>query len=97
MGRPTWLVAGVALGIGGTLWAEQRVRRGVQQAVARLSPDNVAAEALGSVRQFGDRVRVAVDTSREARARREDELLKEINARRSTPPVRDRRASGERR
>lgn len=88
MRRPMWLAAGVALGVGGTLWAEQRVRRGVRQAVAKLSPDQVAAGARDSVRQLGDRVRVAVDAGREERARREDELWEELEGWQSPSPGR---------
>jgi hypothetical protein len=88
MRRPVWLAAGVAVGVGGTLWAEQRVRKGVRQAAARLSPDQVTAGARTSVRRLGDRVRVAVDTGREERARREEELWAELGGRREGAPGR---------
>ena len=68
MRRPVWLAAGMALGVGGTLWAEQRVRRAARRAAGRLAPEQVAADARQSVRQVGDRVRAAVDAGREARA-----------------------------
>jgi hypothetical protein len=85
MRRPVWLVAGVALGVGGTLWAEQRVRRVARRTVERFTPEHVAEGARQSVRQVGDRVRSAVDAGREARADREAELWDELEAR--TAPV----------
>ena len=88
MRRPVWLAAGVALGVGGTLWAEQRVRRVVRQATVRLSPEHVAGGAVDSVRQVGDRVRQAVDAGRQARAQREEELWAEMSTDRSLPPAR---------
>jgi hypothetical protein len=89
MRRPIWLAAGVALGVGGTLWAEQRVRRAARQAAARFAPTHVAAGARQSVLQMGDRVRSAVDAGREARAAREAELWDELEARNGPPPVRE--------
>jgi len=67
--------------VGGTLWAEQRVRRAARLAAGRLAPEQVAAGARESVRQMGDRVRSAVDAGREARASREAELWEELDAR----------------
>jgi hypothetical protein len=81
MRRTWWLGAGVAMGVGGTLWAEQRVRRGIEEVVDRLTPQHLAGSAAASVRSFGARVRVAVDTGREARAQREDELWQDLGNR----------------
>lgn len=75
--RPLWLAAGVAVGVGGTLWAERRVRR----AVDRLAPESVAVEAGRSVRRLGDRVQAAVAAGREAHDRREEELWSELGGR----------------
>ena len=86
MRRPVWLAAGMALGVGGTLWAEQRVRRAARRAAGRLAPEQVVADARQSVRQVGDRVRSAVDAGREARAVREAELWDEFGARAGPPP-----------
>jgi hypothetical protein len=61
--RTTWLAAGVAIGVGGTLWAGQRVRSGAQQAVDRLAPEQLAA-AFASVRRAGVRARLAIDPGR---------------------------------
>ncbi len=80
MKRPFWLGTGVVLGVAGTLWAEQRVRRAVDQTVAKLTPTHMATEAAQSVRQLGDRVRAAVEEGRQERARREAELWDELDA-----------------
>jgi hypothetical protein len=82
IGRPLWLAAGVAVGVGGTLWAERRVRR----AVDRLTPESVAAGAGRSVRRLGDRVQAAVAAGREARDRREEELWADLGGRPPEPP-----------
>jgi hypothetical protein len=81
VGRSTWLVAGVAVGIGGTLWAEQRVRRTVAQAVDRLTPEHLAGEAISSVKAAGNRVRAAVDVGRDEKGRHEEQLWAEYDAR----------------
>jgi hypothetical protein len=78
MRRTWWLTAGVAIGVGGTLWAEQRIRRGIEEVVELLTPEHLAGSAVASVRQLAVRVRVAVDTGREARAQREDELWQDL-------------------
>lgn len=88
MKRPMWMAAGVALGVGGTLWAERRVRKGVHQVVAKVSPEHVAAGARDSARQLGERMRAAVDAGREERARREEELWEEIEGRTTPDPRR---------
>jgi|HubBroStandDraft_6_1064221.scaffolds.fasta_scaffold895324_2 hypothetical protein len=70
MKRPFWFGTGLAAGVAGTLWAEQRIRR----QVAKLTPNE-------AVRQIGDRVRAAVDAGREERDRREAELLADLDRR----------------
>jgi len=72
--RPLWVATGVVIGVGGTLWAEQRVRRGLQQAADRLVPQRVAAGARDSVRGLGTRVRGALEAGRDERDRTEAEL-----------------------
>lgn len=72
--RPLWFMTGVAAGVGGTLWVEHRIR----EAMARLEPDNVAREAVDSVRQLGGRVREAVEAGRAASDLRERELRREM-------------------
>ena len=66
--RPMWLAAGTALGAGGTLWLEHRLRRRVQ---AWLPHEG---DPLATVRQVGGRVRAAAEAGRTERARREAEL-----------------------
>jgi hypothetical protein len=72
MRRPVWLAAGVAIGVGGTLWAEQRVRRQVRRLSERLRPSGLVEGARG-------RVRAAIDAGRTERRRREEELWHELD------------------
>jgi hypothetical protein len=74
MKRPFWFGTGLAAGVAGTLWAEQRIRR----QVAKLTPNE-------AVRHIGDRVRAAVDAGREERDRREAELRADLDRRTSRP------------
>ncbi len=93
MRRTTWLAAGLAAGIGGTLWAEQRVRRGLQQAVEHLTPEHLAGQAAASVRRAGDRVRHAAEAARIEQHRRELELRRRLSPpapSHRSPPRRDR-------
>jgi hypothetical protein len=76
MRRPLWLAAGAALGVGGTLWAERRLRRVAE----RLTPPSLATETAKSVRRLGDRVQAAVAAGREERERREEELWADLEA-----------------
>ncbi|MGP8060660.1 MAG: hypothetical protein ACLP9C_13630 [Acidimicrobiales bacterium] len=76
--RPLWVATGVVIGVGGTLWAEQRVRRGLQQAAERLTPHQVAAGARDSARQLGARVRGALEEGRDERERAEAELWESL-------------------
>src|ERR1700722_5703115 len=82
--RTFWLVAGVAVGTGSTLWAERKVRRTVQQAAARLQPDALVVEVGRSARQVagsaGDRVRDAGVSGRDEMLRREGELWADLAA-----------------
>jgi hypothetical protein len=84
MRRPVWLGAGFLLGVGGTLWAGQRVRRRVRRAVEVLSPAVARSEALQAARQMGGRVRDAVDTARVERRRYETELWRRMG---EAPPA----------
>lgn len=90
--RPMWLGAGVVLGVGATLWAEQRVKRRVRRAVELLSPVVAGSEALETARAMGGRVRDAVDAARDERRRHETELWHRLG---EVPPNRraHRRAS----
>jgi hypothetical protein len=79
--RPVWLAAGVALGVGGTLWAEQRVRRRMRRLADRLSPDSMAAEARDRARDAGERVRAAVESGRREQRRTEEALWQDLGRR----------------
>jgi len=76
--RTFWLVTGVALGAGSSLWAERKIRRTVADAAARLQPDSLASEvgraARASAGRVGERVRDALETGREEMRRREEQL-----------------------
>lgn len=84
MRRPLWLGTGIALGVGGALWAEQRVRRRVRRAVELLSPAVAGNEALQAARQVGGRLRDAVDAARAERHRHEAELWRRMG---EVPPA----------
>ncbi len=81
MRRPFWVATGVVLGVGGTLWAEQRVKRGAQQLAERLSAEQLAATARRSAGSVGSRLRGALEAGLEERARREQELWDELDPR----------------
>lgn len=80
--RTIWLVTGLAVGATSTLWAERRVKRGLEQAAAKLRPDAIVVEmgrsARGVAEQAGDRVRDAVSSGRDEMLRREEELWVEL-------------------
>jgi hypothetical protein len=66
----------VALGVGGTLWAEQRVRRTLR----RATPQHAVAVAGAKVAGTRDRVRAAVAEGQRIRADREAELWADLGA-----------------
>jgi hypothetical protein len=77
-----WLVTGVAIGAGSSLWVERRVRRTVQQAAAKLQPEALVLEVGRSARQVagtaGNRVRDAFSSGRDEMERHEEELWAEL-------------------
>jgi hypothetical protein len=92
--RTFWLVTGVALGAGSSVWAERRVRRTLQEAAARLEPDALVMTAGRQARQAasragrgarrgavaaGGRFREAVVVGRGAMQRREEELWTDLS------------------
>ncbi|MHB1518552.1 MAG: hypothetical protein ACYCVN_11570 [Acidimicrobiales bacterium] len=85
--RTFWLLTGVAVGTGSTLWAQRKVRHTLEQAAARLQPDSVVAEVGRSARQVagqaGARVRGALVSGRDEMLRREEELWSELSERAS--------------
>jgi hypothetical protein len=95
--RTFWLVTGVAIGAGSSMWAERRVRRTLHDAAARLQPDALVVTAARGARQAafatgrtarvgartaGGRVRHAVAQGRGEMARCEEELWAELSDRR---------------
>ncbi|MEW6152497.1 MAG: hypothetical protein AB1673_00710 [Actinomycetota bacterium] len=70
--RLFWLTVGTAVGFGGSVWAQRRLRRTVE----RYYPERVAQQVSAGVRSLGDDVKAA---SREARAamREREEALRE--------------------
>ena len=88
--RTFWLVTGVALGAGSSLWAERRVRRTVQEAQARLQPDALVAEVGRSAKRAaglaGERMRDAVTAGRSEMKDHEERLWDELAARGIEPP-----------
>lgn len=101
MRRPVWLAAGVAIGVGGTLWAEQRVRRQVRRVSARLSPEGLTAGVRARGAETGARWRTAVEAGRSEQRRREAQLWEELGADgrdgaagAPPPPARARRPGG---
>jgi len=72
--RPLWLATGVVVGVGGTLWTQQRVRKVIDQAQARLSPEHVVRGAARSAQGIPARVRAANAAAAQERRRREREL-----------------------
>ncbi len=83
--RPMWLVAGAALGAGGTVWARRRLER----LSRRVRPTAVAGELVSMVdrtrRGAADRVRDAVDTGRAQAQRRQDDLRRDLRHRDGAP------------
>jgi len=88
--RTFWLVTGVALGAGSSLWAERRVRRTVQEAQARLQPDALVAEVGRSARKAaevaGDRMRDAMAAGRSEMRQHERRLWDDLAERGVEPP-----------
>ena len=82
MRRPLWLAAGAALGAGGTVWARRRLDR----LSRRVRPTAVAGElaslAERTRRGTADKVRDALDTGRSEARRRQDDLWRDLDARR---------------
>ncbi len=80
--RTFWLVTGVAVGAGSSLWVERTVRRQVREAAARLAPDALVVEVGRSARSVangaGGRVRDAIASGRGEMLRREEELWAEL-------------------
>ena len=82
--RTFWLVTGVAVGAGSSLWAERKVRHTLEQAAARLHPDALVVDVGRSARlvagSAGDRLRQAVASGRDEMQRREEQLWTDLAA-----------------
>lgn len=87
--RVFWLVTGAAVGAGSSLWAERRVRRTVQQAVARLQPDALVSELGNSALHLAgaatERLRDSVTVGRIEMHQFEDQLWEELAGRGIAP------------
>ncbi|MHB8318315.1 MAG: hypothetical protein ACYDEP_03645 [Acidimicrobiales bacterium] len=78
MKRPIWFTSGVVVGVGGTIWAERRVRKIVEETTARLSTEHALELARSRIHGARDRVRNAIDAGRDEIDRREEQLRGEL-------------------
>ncbi|MDQ2727657.1 MAG: hypothetical protein M3Y91_07305 [Actinomycetota bacterium] len=92
--RFRWISMGAAVGFGGSVWAQRRVKRTME----RYLPERMSADVIQRARYLADDVRGALDEGREAMRAREDELRRQLNvagpdrpggqvARRALPPA----------
>ena len=65
---------GAAVGFGGSVWAQRRVKRTVE----RYLPDRMGADVAQRARYLADDVRDALDEGREAMRVREEELRRQL-------------------
>jgi hypothetical protein len=82
MRRPLWLAAGAALGAGGTVWARRRLDRLSRRVRPTALAGELASRAERTRRRGADRVRDALDTGRSEARRRQDDLERDLTARR---------------
>lgn len=68
--RLFWLIVGMGIGAGGSVWANRRVRR----VLDRYAPEEVRSRLESRIRSVGDEVRSAVAEGRDAMREREAEL-----------------------
>ncbi len=68
--RPLWLGTGVALGAGGALWLEQRLRRALRD----LAPNHAVKAAAQRAGGLGERVWAAGMAATEEKRRHETQL-----------------------
>jgi hypothetical protein len=81
--RVKWIGAGVALGVGSSLWAQWKVK----SVMARYSPAGVGGTAVTRVKVWPGQVRAAIEEGRVAMREREAELRAGSRGRGSQPPV----------
>ena len=82
-----WMGVGAAAGASGTLWAQRRVRAGLEE----LGADQVVAVAGRGARSLGRTLAAAVAEGRSGMAERETELRRQMEG---TGQVLDLRAGG---
>jgi hypothetical protein len=68
--RVRWLGTGLALGVGGSLWAQRKVK----DMAARYRPSGLANSAANRARDVPSDLRAALREGREAMRQRESEL-----------------------
>jgi hypothetical protein len=68
--RIRWLIAGVVVGVSGSVWAERKVKA----VASRYSPAGLAGSATAKARSIPSEVRAALVEGREAMRAREAEL-----------------------
>lgn len=77
--RAFWLTVGTGLGFGGSVWAQRRLRRKIEQ----YYPEQVAKQVSTSVRTFGADVAAAAKEGKAAMREREEALKARLQ-----PPAR---------
>ena len=75
--RLTWWAAGAAMGAGGSLWAQRKVKK----KVAEFSPPVIAGAAVGAAKELTKDLRSVVNEGRAAMRQRESELRDELEGR----------------
>jgi hypothetical protein len=72
--RVRWLGAGVALGLGGSVWAQRKVKA----ATAKYRPGGLAGTAVEKAKAWPGEVRAAIGEGRTTMRQREAELRHEM-------------------
>jgi len=72
--RLFWLTVGTLLGLGGSLWAQRRLR----QQIERYKPEQVTRRAFDTARALAEDVRAAARQGREAQREREESLREQF-------------------
>jgi hypothetical protein len=72
--RVRWMTMGAAVGFGGSVWAQRRVKRRVGQYL----PDRMSADVVQWARYLADDVRDALQEGRDAMRAREEELRRQL-------------------
>ncbi len=82
--RVKWMGAGLAVGVGGSLWAQRKVKT----VVARYTPAGLGNGAVNRVKVIPGEVKAALREGRSAMQEREAELRADSPARVRQPPGR---------